>query len=199
MTSTLPGGPRMTRRQALTTAGLTTAALLTGPITATQTHAAEPPDTALHTLPRRFGTPTDLAARNPLQAWTREPDGRIMTFDKATHHWTPAEQQDWPTITTYGQPVLLKWGRVSGTQLVVVFGTPPVKPPPAPTTPPTTASPAIPSQTAPTTPAAGRPQLSATGIDLAPLGVTGTLLVGAGAALLALRRRRGQTSDTAQH
>lgn len=195
MTATLPGGPRLTRRQAIAAGSLTAAVLLVGPLAVTQAQAAEPVDAPLHTLPRRFGTPTDLARRHPLRAWTRESDGRVMTFDKATETWKRAAVQDWPTVVGYGQPTLLRWGRASGTQLVVVFGTAPTEP--APTDPPTSTAPTPPVTGAPSAPSAGHPQLSATGVDLGPLGLAGTLLVGAGAALLALRRRNtGESPPT---
>ncbi len=170
-----------------------------------------------------YGTPTDVARRRPEQAWTRTPDGRVMTYDRTTRSWRSTDRA-WGDVIGFGEVVLARWAEPAArNQLVMAFGSPPTTPtdPTAPTTPappsdpgtPTTSDPSPTGDpagpgsttTAPAAPTSGRPgppaaaapprnPLAYTGAPLGALALAGLAAVGAGAALT-FRRRRMQPPE----
>jgi hypothetical protein len=70
-----------------------------------------------------FGTPTDVAATWPGQAWSVDAEGAIRIFDRAHHVWQPETSDDMTDFPTGSQLALARWGRPAGpNQMLLVLG-----------------------------------------------------------------------------
>lgn len=79
-------------------------------------------DLMSHAPGLRFGTPTDVAAAWPGQAWSVDAAGAIRRFDRVRRTWLPDAASDEADFPAGSQLVLARWGRPAGpNQMLMVL------------------------------------------------------------------------------